>query len=114
MVQIGVLWVIYVPCLLYDLIVYIEGSFLGADSNITELAVVPISNTHEDNSIIESDRVLMILGNMTSSFGHAALLLYDGLSFTPYLMAAMSNGSPGLASSLVSSITNFTFTQTRK
>lgn len=76
--------------------------------------MVPLVDTHPANAIIEKDRILMISGSIVSSFGNASSVLFDGMSVSPYFVSVSDSGAPGSISSLFSSITNFTFTQSRK
>jgi hypothetical protein len=91
------------------------GSSLQGTTNISQLLMVPLMNTHSANSIIESDRMLMISGALSdSSFGSASSVLFDGSSFIPYMATATAQGALGSISSLFYSLANFSFTQQRK
>ncbi|KAI5123973.1 hypothetical protein M0805_006385 [Coniferiporia weirii] len=86
----------------------------GFDSatNISQLALVPLQDTHTANSIIEQDRMLLVSGSLvSSSFGNASSVLFDGQTFFPYITTSTSTGSQGMISSLFSSIQNFSFEQ---
>ncbi|PCH43711.1 hypothetical protein WOLCODRAFT_153770 [Wolfiporia cocos MD-104 SS10] len=88
------------------------GSTLQPASDVSQLTMVPLQNTHTTNSIIQSDRVLMISGSLSdSSFGNASSALFDGESFIPYIVAATSSGSPGYIYGLIYSFSTFSFTQ---
>jgi hypothetical protein len=77
--------------------------------------MVPLQNTHNANSIIESDRMLMISGLLDdSSFGNASAALFDGQSFIPYITSTSASGSPGVLSALFRSRATFSFAQRRK
>jgi hypothetical protein len=87
-------------------------STLQKDTVISQLTMVPLQTTHASNSIIESDRMLMISGLLDSSaFGNASTALFDGASFAPYIVSSTVSGSTGSVSSLFHSIANFSFTQ---
>ncbi|KAJ3794740.1 cortical protein marker for cell polarity-domain-containing protein [Lentinula aff. detonsa] len=87
-------------------------STLQKDTVISQLAMVPLQDTHAANSIIESDRMLMISGSLDdSSFGNASTALFDGASFIPYLVSSTVSGSAGSVSSLFHSLSTFSFTQ---
>ncbi|KAF5346310.1 hypothetical protein D9758_011480 [Tetrapyrgos nigripes] len=61
---------------------------------VSQLAMVPLQNTHDGNNIIESDRMLMVSGALADSqFGNASSALYDGQTFIPYIVASSSTGS---------------------
>jgi hypothetical protein len=88
------------------------GSSLQGSTNISQLLMVPLLNTHSANSIIESDRMLMITGALSdSSFGSASSVLFDGSSFIPYMATVTAQGAFGSISSLFYSLANFSFTQ---
>ncbi|KAJ3999992.1 cortical protein marker for cell polarity-domain-containing protein [Lentinula boryana] len=87
-------------------------STLQKDTAISQLAMVPLQDTHAANSIIESDRMLMISGSLDdSSFGNASTALFDGASFIPYLVSSTVSGTAGSVSSLFHSLSTFSFTQ---
>ncbi|KAF8554722.1 hypothetical protein OG21DRAFT_1439806 [Imleria badia] len=91
---------------------YNVGSAFPANSNISQLLMVPLQNTHSSNSIVESDRMLMISGAVSdSTFGSASLVLFDGQTFIPYLASMTAQGTLGYVSSLFYSIANFSFSQ---
>lgn len=93
----------------------LTGSSLEGTSNISQLTMVPLQDTHSANGIIESDRMLLVSGALAdSSFGSASSALFDGSTFIPYIMSASSTGGPGLVSSLFHSFSSFSFTQHRK
>ncbi|KAG1896704.1 cortical protein marker for cell polarity-domain-containing protein [Suillus fuscotomentosus] len=88
------------------------GSSLQGTTNISQLLMVPLLDTHSANSIIESDRMLMISGALSdSSFGSASSVLFDGSSFIPYMATVTAQGALGSISSLFYSLANFSFGQ---
>ncbi|KIK97216.1 hypothetical protein PAXRUDRAFT_10306 [Paxillus rubicundulus Ve08.2h10] len=88
------------------------GSGLQENSNISQLLMVPLQNTHNSNSVIESDRMLMISGALSdTSFGLASSVLFDGQTFIPYIASVSAQGTMGYISSLFYSITSFSFSQ---
>ncbi|KAJ7497160.1 cortical protein marker for cell polarity-domain-containing protein [Mycena latifolia] len=89
-------------------------SALESNTTVAQLTMVPLQDTHAANSIIQSDRMLMISGSLAdSSFGNASSALYDGQSFFPYIVSTSSTGSTGTVSSLFRSFSNFSFAQRR-
>ncbi|KAJ4468223.1 cortical protein marker for cell polarity-domain-containing protein [Lentinula aciculospora] len=87
-------------------------STLQKDTVISQLAMVPLQDTHAGNNIIESDRMLMISGSLDdSSFGNASTALFDGASFVPYFVSSTISGTAGSVSSLFHSFATFSFTQ---
>ncbi|KAI0930371.1 hypothetical protein AcV5_007105 [Taiwanofungus camphoratus] len=86
------------------------GSTLAAASDVSQLTMVPLQNTHAANGVIEPDRVLFVSGYLSdSSFGNASSALFDGQTFTPYILSASSSGAPGTISALIHSFSTFTF-----
>ena len=113
----GLIWT---PLSTYCLLIYRECGPYGfttdpgfdSSSDVSQLAFVPLQDTHEANSIIEQDRMLMLTGSMvSSSFGNASSVLYDGQSFIPYIATSDRTGEAGFVSSLFTSISNFSFAQ---
>ncbi|KAI0035858.1 cortical protein marker for cell polarity-domain-containing protein [Vararia minispora EC-137] len=87
------------------------GSTLGS-SNISQLAMVPLQDTHAANGIVQQDRMLMVSGALEdSSFGSAAAALFDGASLLPYVMAADATGAASSVSGLFHSLASFSFAQ---
>jgi Cortical protein marker for cell polarity len=92
-----------------------QGSVFDGTSAVTQLAMVPMQNEHTAQGLIEGDRMLLLSGSLVvSSFGQASSMLFDGESFIPYIVSASADGSPGYASGIFNSISNFSFAQRRK
>ncbi|CAL1703749.1 unnamed protein product [Somion occarium] len=88
------------------------GSGLTAAADVSQLIMVPLQNTHEANGVVEPDRMLMVSGSLSdSSFGNASSVLFDGRQFIPYILSASTTGAPGAISSLIHSISQFSFNQ---
>lgn len=91
------------------------GSTFENATEVSQLTMVPLQNTHASNGIIEPDRVLMISGTLLdSSFGNASSALFDGASFIPYIVSTSQSGSPGAVAGLFHSFASFSFDQHRK
>ncbi|CCM00402.1 uncharacterized protein FIBRA_02432 [Fibroporia radiculosa] len=89
------------------------GSTLEPSTDVMQLIMVPLQNTHAANSIIQSDRMLMVSGYLAdTSFGNASSALFDGETFIPYIVSETTSGLPGIVSGLVYSLASFSFTQT--
>lgn len=85
---------------------------LSADSSVAQLAMVPLTDEHAENSFIQKDRMLWLSGAFSSTqFGNASSVLYDGTSFYPYLAATRADGSPGYVASMFRSFKTFSFNQ---
>ncbi|KZT42478.1 hypothetical protein SISSUDRAFT_1069414 [Sistotremastrum suecicum HHB10207 ss-3] len=89
----------------------LNNSALGTSSVVQQLLMVPLVNKHAANSIIESDRMLMISGSLKSSNGTSSATLFDGQQFIPYLVTENDSGSSGSVSSFFHSLSTFTFNQ---
>jgi hypothetical protein len=90
------------------------GSTLGP-SNISQLTLVPLLDTHSANSIVQQDRMLLVSGALEdSAFGSASSALFDGENFIPYIMASSANGQAGSISQLFHSASTFSFNQRRQ
>ncbi|KAH9942312.1 cortical protein marker for cell polarity-domain-containing protein [Epithele typhae] len=88
------------------------GSTLQSTTEVTQLRMVPLQNNHNANSVIETDRVLMVSGTISdSSFGNASTALFDGSSFLPYIVSTSQSGSPGVVAGLFASLSSFNFNQ---
>ncbi|EIN11377.1 hypothetical protein PUNSTDRAFT_63207 [Punctularia strigosozonata HHB-11173 SS5] len=88
------------------------GSTLQSTTNISQLVMVPLSDTHTANSIIEKDRMLLVSGTLSeSSFGNASSALFDGQTFHPYITSTSASGDPGAISALIHSFATFSFTK---
>lgn len=88
------------------------GTSLQGNSNISQLLMVPLQNTHSPNSVVESDRMLMVSGSLSDqSFGSASSVLFDGETFIPYITSLSTQGTMGFVSALFYSIANFSFVQ---
>lgn len=91
------------------------GSSLEGNSNISQLTMVPLQNTHAANGVIEPDRMLLVSGALVdTTFGIASSALFDGSMFIPYIMSSSASGGSGFISSLFSSLSSFSFTQHRE
>lgn len=76
--------------------------------------MVPLSESHSANSVIESDRMLLVSGSLSdSSFGNASSALFDGQTFIPYITSTSPSGTPGSVSALIHSFQTFSFNKRR-
>ncbi|KAF9047276.1 cortical protein marker for cell polarity-domain-containing protein [Panaeolus papilionaceus] len=88
-------------------------STLADGTTVAQLTMVPLQNTHAGNSIIQSDRMLMISGLLSTSAGNASSALFDGENVIPYIVSTSSTGSTGTVSSLFHSFSSFSFDKRR-
>ncbi|CAO1625947.1 unnamed protein product [Jaminaea pallidilutea] len=70
---------------------------LTDDTGIAQLTFVPIDKPHPANSILETNRLLVVSGALKMrSYGNVSSAFYDGQSWTPFLIAKSSSGGPGI------------------
>ena|SRR5438445_138688 len=91
-----------------------SGSAFAPGTIVADLTMVPLTNTHAANGIIEPDRMLMISGALATSTGNASSALYDGQNFIPYIVSTSASGTAGSVSSLFHSFSSFSFNQRSK
>ncbi|EAU91377.1 hypothetical protein CC1G_07412 [Coprinopsis cinerea okayama7 len=87
-------------------------STLSADSTIASLSMVPLQNTHEEQGVIQQDRVLLVSGSLVdSAHGNISSALFDGKNIIPYIVSSSTTGSSGSVASLFRSLADFSFDQ---
>jgi len=87
-----------------------QNNSLQAGSIVSSLAFVPMTSTHSAVGSIESDRMLMVSGQLyLAGYGNVTSALYDGAVWYPYLVGTSSTGSAGAASSFFWSESSFSF-----
>ncbi|TFK18925.1 hypothetical protein FA15DRAFT_602377 [Coprinopsis marcescibilis] len=87
-------------------------SSLGPNSNVAQLTMVPLQNTHDAQGVIQQDRVLMVSGSLVdSTHGDISSALYDGQTLVPYIVSSTSSGSSGTIASIFRSLARFSFDQ---
>ncbi|KAK4051361.1 hypothetical protein OIV83_002845 [Microbotryomycetes sp. JL201] len=85
----------------------INNGILSAGSVVQQLVFVPMSSSHASNDVIESNRMLMVSGDLLINSTSVSSALYDGKSWYPYLVSTTKAGSAGVISQFFSSVTNF-------
>ncbi|KAL9548227.1 hypothetical protein MBANPS3_005789 [Mucor bainieri] len=71
---------------------------LGAGTNISQLLLVPVTNTSSEQRFPSgTTNMLLAVGHLNiNQFGNASAALYDGSTWYPYLLTTQLNGDPGL------------------
>ena len=87
---------------------------LGSASNITQLEFVPLSEEHDVQGIIQTNRMLWLSGTFSGNTGNFSSALYDGRNLHPYLLTSTASGDPGVVSSFFHSYSTFSFDIRRK
>ena len=78
------------------------GDSLGKDTIILGLSVLQLGKSHESSDLVSSNMVLLVTGQLTlPSFGNVSAALYNGTTFSPFILSTSSNG-PGSLSNLFS------------
>ncbi|WVR06384.1 hypothetical protein IAU60_003415 [Kwoniella sp. DSM 27419] len=87
-----------------------QAGSLAPGSIVQQLAFVPMAKEHDPQGAIESDRMLMVSGDLyLDNSGNVTSALYDGANWFPYLVGTSSSGGIGGASSLFWSESSFSF-----
>ena len=69
---------------------------LQSGSVINSLQFLPLRENHVDNSIMASNRILLVSGNLQiQNQGAVSAALFDGQTWTPYLLSSNEAGVPG-------------------
>ncbi|CAE6426663.1 unnamed protein product [Rhizoctonia solani] len=83
---------------------------LSSATEVTQLAMVPLSDNHASNNLLQDNRVLFMSGSLASnSFGSVSTALFDGATVYPYISTVSTSGSTGFVSGLFYSVSNFSF-----
>ena len=79
------------------------GYGLGAQTTILGLSVLHVTKGHDDNgSLVPSNMALLVTGQLNlPSFGNVSAALFDGTTFSPFILSTSGN-NPGSISQLFS------------
>lgn len=85
------------------------GSTLGAGSTILGIQVFTLQDNHDDTDLLEQDQALLVLGSLVlPDFGNASSALFNGTTFTPFILSTTSSNSGGtLVAAFVENPQNF-------
>ncbi|WWC88721.1 uncharacterized protein L201_003634 [Kwoniella dendrophila CBS 6074] len=87
-----------------------QSDSLAPGSLVSQLAFVPMKSEHPSQGAIESDRMLMVSGDLYfENSGNVTSALYDGSTWYPYLVGTSSKGELGTGGSLFWSESSFSF-----
>jgi Cortical protein marker for cell polarity len=74
---------------------------------IRGLQVLGLTEEHGPSDVLDRDQALLITGQIDLvGFGRASAVLYNGTSFTPFILSSTANGQAGSLSQLFSSNVN--------
>ncbi len=85
----------------------VNSNGLEQGSEVTQLVFVPVKDNHASNEVIESDRMLLVSGDLTINSTAMSAALFDGASWYPYLIATAASGAAGSIANFYYSDTNF-------
>ncbi|GAA6004226.1 Rax2p [Rhodotorula paludigena] len=91
----------------------VNNNTLASGSGIQQLAFVPLSRSHESNDAMESNRMLLVSGDLTINDTSVSSALYDGEAWYPYLVATSETGSSGIVAQMFYSVSNFSLSAGR-
>lgn len=84
------------------------GDTLGKTTRIRGLQVLSMLKGHDKNDLLDRDKTLLVTGQLNlPNFGNASAALFDGTTFTPFILSTSANNSPGSLSQFVSQKQNF-------
>lgn len=80
-------------------------------SGVQQLVFVPLSSKSSirgsEGGVIETDRMLLVSGDLKINNTRIASALFDGVNWYPYLVASNEKGGNGVISKLFYSVMNF-------
>ena len=83
------------------------GDVFGSGTTIRGLQVLPLSQSHASTPMLYDNQVLLVCGILSlPTFGDVSAALYNGTSFTPFILSSTLGGQSGSITNLFSSITN--------
>ena len=78
------------------------GDTLGNKTTILGLSVLQLSKNHASNNLVPENMILLVTGQLNlPSFGDASAALFNGTTFSPFILATSGN-NPGSLSQLFS------------
>lgn len=92
----------------------INSGGLEAGSGVQQLVFVPLASDHSANSVIETDRMLLVAGDLTINSTSMSTALFDGKTWYPYLLATSALGSAGVVSQFFYENTSFNLASARE
>lgn len=78
------------------------GDILGTSTTVRGLSILQLSKNHGSNSLVSAQQTLLVTGELAlPSFGNVSAALFNGTTFTPFILSNLGNG-PGSVSQLFS------------
>ncbi|KAI7655627.1 hypothetical protein KC319_g9951, partial [Hortaea werneckii] len=76
-------------------------SGLGDNSLIRGLQVIGVTSNHDSSALLPNNEVLLITGSIhVPATGNASAVLFNGTSYTPFILTSRQDGSQGSISSI--------------
>ena len=74
------------------------GDVLGKQTSIRGLSMLSVSQKHSGNNLVDPSMVLLVTGQLTlPDFGNASAALFNGTTFTPFILSNSGNGPGSLS-----------------
>ncbi|KAI9835160.1 MAG: hypothetical protein M1819_002529 [Sarea resinae] len=84
------------------------GSSLGKATVIRGLQVLSLSKNHAQSNLVDESQTLLITGQLElPNFGNASAALFNGTTFTPFILSNTADNGPGSLSQIFSQKQNF-------
>lgn len=84
---------------------------LQEGTEFQHIGFVPLSHDEDDHDedLIQNDRLLMVSGDLDfADYGRVSSALFDGMTWTPFLVSSTGSGDSGIISSFFYSASTFT------
>ena len=92
----------------YDGSNFIRAQDLGDQTAVRGLSVLSLTQTHDSNNFLDSSMALLVTGDLKiANFGNASGVLYDGNSYTPFILSNSGNGPGSLAQVVTEQLQSF-------
>lgn len=90
-------------------------SGLGPGTSIRGVQVMSLTSNHDNTNLVPKDEVLMLIGNINlASYGNASAALFNGTTFTPFILTNRQDGNQGsIGKMFVSNPQNFITSHTK-
>ncbi|PWN37872.1 uncharacterized protein FA14DRAFT_187922 [Meira miltonrushii] len=78
---------------------------LQSTTGIAQLSFVGLTKPHPENTVLESNRMLVVSGALNmQTYGNVSTALFDGQSWTPFLLSTRTGGGPGVVRAFTRSV----------
>jgi hypothetical protein len=83
-------------------------SALQSGTDIHGLQMFSLTSLHNSSSLVKDDEILLLTGSVVlPDFGSASAVLFDGNSFTPFILTASNDGNAGSIARVFSEKSNY-------